>query len=397
MSDASTLTPASDPKSFVARYVMIGGFLGAGKSTSVSQFAKKLGERGKTVGLITNDQGDNLVDSAYLRASGFRVEEISGGCFCCRFDSLRSAAAKLTDETRPDVILAEPVGSCTDLVATVSYPLRRIYGDSFRVAPLSVLVDPTRARRVLGLEQGRKFSSRVTYVYRKQLEEASVLVINKCDTLDGESRAELREALANEYPDAKIFEVSARSGEGLDEWFDYILDSEMGSPATLKIDYDIYAEGEALLGWLNATVYFDAESPVDADETLAQVARDYQAELDVFDVEIAHLKLTLSPISDDCSEAPLAGAISSVNLVRSDFVPETAHRLEADVDRAQIIVNVRAETEPRILEHALRNVLDRSRAGVSLKLDHFECFQPGRPTPTHRDVASPSEPGASSE
>jgi hypothetical protein len=35
-------------------------------------------------------------------------------------------------------------------VATVTYPLRRMYGDSFTIAPLSVLVDPIRARRVFG-------------------------------------------------------------------------------------------------------------------------------------------------------------------------------------------------------------------------------------------------------
>ena len=91
---------------------------------------------------------------------------------------------RLTAATRPDVFIAEPVGSCTDLVATVTYPLRRIYGDDFSIAPVSVLVDPVRARRVLGLEEGGKFSSKVLYIYRKQLEEADIIVINKIDLLD---------------------------------------------------------------------------------------------------------------------------------------------------------------------------------------------------------------------
>src|SRR5687768_15533245 len=37
-----------------ARYVMIGGFLGAGKTTSVARLAQHLTERGLKVGLITN-------------------------------------------------------------------------------------------------------------------------------------------------------------------------------------------------------------------------------------------------------------------------------------------------------------------------------------------------------
>src|SRR3954465_12418658 len=125
-----------------ARYIMIGGFLGAGKTTAVARLPHRLSERGLKVGLITNDQGRELVDTAMLRAKGFATEEIPGGCFCCRFNSLVDAAAKLTETALPDAFIAEPVGSCTDLVATVTYPLRRMYGESFAIAPLSVLVDP---------------------------------------------------------------------------------------------------------------------------------------------------------------------------------------------------------------------------------------------------------------
>src|SRR5260221_451951 len=130
-----------------ARYLMIGGFLGAGKTTAIGKLARHLTAEGLRVGLITNDQAGGLVDTALLRGQGFATEEIAGGCFCCRFNTLVDAAAKLNQATRPDVFIAEPVGSCTDLVATVTYPLRRMYGNDFTVAPLSVLVDPVRARR----------------------------------------------------------------------------------------------------------------------------------------------------------------------------------------------------------------------------------------------------------
>src|SRR5229473_3455803 len=141
-----------------ARYIMIGGFLGAGKTTCVARLAQQLTAQGLKVGLITNDQGSELVDTAMLRSRGFATEEIPGGCFCCRFNSLVDAASKLTEASAPDVFIAEPVGSCTDLIATVTYPLRRIYGDAFCIAPLSVLVDPVRALRVFGIESGGTFS-----------------------------------------------------------------------------------------------------------------------------------------------------------------------------------------------------------------------------------------------
>src|SRR5215204_3576484 len=166
-----------------ARYIMIGGFLGAGKTTAVGKLAKELTDRGLRVGLITNDQGRNLVDTAMLRSQGFATEEIPGGCFCCRFNSLVHAAERLTASTRPDVFIAEPVGSCTDLAATVTYPLRRLYQDNFTVAPISVLLDPIRAQRLFGLAEGGTFSEKVLYIYRKQIEEADILIISKSDLL----------------------------------------------------------------------------------------------------------------------------------------------------------------------------------------------------------------------
>src|SRR2546428_12832184 len=110
---------------------MIGGCLGAGKTTCVVRLAQHLTDQGLKVGLITNDQGSELVDTAMLRSRGFATEEIPGGCFCCRFNSLVDAARKLAVATRPDAFIAEPAGSCTDLVGTVTYPLGRILRANF--------------------------------------------------------------------------------------------------------------------------------------------------------------------------------------------------------------------------------------------------------------------------
>src|SRR3977135_3551703 len=176
-----------------ADYIMVGGFLGAGQTTAMLRLAEYLTSQGRRVGLITNDQSHGLVDTSIVTARGYPVQEITGGCFCCRFNSLTDAADRLARDARPDVFLAEPVGSCTDLRATVQYPLRRLYGDDYRVAPLSVLVDPVRAARILGLEPGRTFSPKVLYVYEKQLEEADLIVINKSDLLNNAAQRDALE------------------------------------------------------------------------------------------------------------------------------------------------------------------------------------------------------------
>ena len=361
-----------------ARYIMIGGFLGAGKTTAVAALAERLTQAGLRVGLITNDQGSGLVDTATLRAKGFATEEIPGGCFCCRFNSLVDAAEKLDAASAPQIFIAEPVGSCTDLVATVSYPLRRIYGSDYVIAPLSVLVDPVRAERIFGLTSGGKFSEKVLYIYRKQLEEADLIVISKTDLLTAARLDALRARLGTEFPHAAILAVSVRDGTGLEEWFSAVLAGEPAAREAMEMDYDTYADGEALLGWLNATAELSASAPFDSEPVLMALARGIQEKL--AGKEIAHLKMTLSPASG-------LADLAVINLVRSDFVPELGLRLEVPISGGQLMINLRAEAEPDDLHDAVREAASALTAmfpGMTLQLEHLEFFRPGRPQPTHR-------------
>jgi len=71
---------AADPAA--RRFILIGGFLGAGKTTLIGQFSRYLKDRGLKVGLVTNDQGEGLMDTDSASNSGAQgVEEITGGCF----------------------------------------------------------------------------------------------------------------------------------------------------------------------------------------------------------------------------------------------------------------------------------------------------------------------------
>lgn len=364
---------------------MIGGFLGAGKTTAVGKLAQRLAGQGRCVGLITNDQGRHLVDTAMLRSQGFATEEIPGGCFCCRFNSLVEAASKLTGQSRPDVFIAEPVGSCTDLVATVAYPLRRLYGDNFTVAPVSVLVDPIRGLRVFGLEPGGSFSEKVLYIYLKQIEEADLVVIGKCDLVDETRLEALRAAIAAKFPGKEILAVSSRKGTNLESWFARITREEQPAGKAMEVDYQIYADGEALLGWLNCTVLLAAEKAFDSNLFLKRVAIEMQERLRAQRAEVAHLKMTLSP--HPCR----LGEIAVVNLVRNDFVPELSLKLESPVTAGQLTINLRVEAAPDVLGGVVREALAASaKAFPTLKatLDHLEHFRPGKPSPTHRFVTA---------
>jgi Ni2+-binding GTPase involved in maturation of urease and hydrogenase len=359
---------------------MIGGFLGAGKTTAMLRFGRYLAAAGVRVGLVTNDQSSGLADTALASASGLPVEEITGGCFCCRFNSLVEAAERLTTRTAPDVFIAEPVGSCTDLKATVSYPLRRMYGTGFSVAPFSVMVDPVRALRVLGLEEGRTFSAKVLYVYEKQLEEADIIVINKIDAINAARLSRLRTALNDRYPNAAVFEVSAKNGSGLESWFSTVLGSEDHGRTNLAIDYDDYAAGEALLGWLNCTARLSGAT-FDGNEWLLGLMSRVQERLRQQNIEIAHLKMTLAPAEND-------NDLAVANVVGTDAPPATPFLLQDSVTDAILIVNLRAEADPEILAREMSAAVSGHSAGsgVAVAVDHLEHFRPGRPVPTHRVV-----------
>src|SRR5881392_1830206 len=85
------------------RFVMLGGFLGAGKTTLIARLARHYQQRGLKLGIVTNDQAADLVDTNALRGQGLSVEEVAGACFCCHFTDLIAKAERLRTLATPDV------------------------------------------------------------------------------------------------------------------------------------------------------------------------------------------------------------------------------------------------------------------------------------------------------
>ncbi len=363
------------------RYILLGGFLGAGKTTAALALARRLTNQGRRVGLITNDQSHGLVDTERMRAAGYVVEEITGGCFCCRFDALVDSTTALLDQGAPEVLIAEPVGSCTDLQATVTYPLRQLYGEQFTIAPLSVVVDPHRCAAVLGVWGDRAFSDKVEYVYLKQLEEADIVVVHKSDMLSKAQCDRLVAAIRSRFPDAAVHVASSISGEGVDPWYEAMLTGELGRAATMDIDYDIYAEGEARLGWVNSSGEVTDLRPFDGNELLLSLCGRLAQRLDRVGAPIAHLKATLAP-----SDREDLGAVS---ITATGAAPSFTSRLAAPVERGELVVNLRAEGDPEVLERELCDEIDA--LPQTFELRERAAFRPARPVPTHRMASAEAE------
>jgi len=382
------------------RFIMLGGFLGAGKTTAMARLAKHYMSQGRRVGIVTNDQAQDLVDTHSLREQGFSVEEVAGACFCCKFTDLIDKVGALESAQHPDVILAEPVGSCTDLVATVVQPLKDLYGKQFSVAPYPVLFKPSHGLKILRSAGGSPaqlspgetgagepralraggFSPKAAYIFRKQLEEADAVLINRIDELAPAQVEEIAGLVNEQFPGVPILRVSAKTGQGFDALHELLNQQGNFGRKVLDIDYDTYAEGEAELGWLNSSVRVIAEREFPLDAFLLDVVNGLKQALRGTGAEVAHLKAI----------GLWEGFFGVANLVGSneDAVLSLPSRFQ--VKETDLIVNARVAIDPALLQEHVENVVQSVCARYEAKAANAktQSFRPGRPTPTHRYAAA---------
>ncbi len=357
------------------KFIMIGGFLGAGKTTLISKLARRFQADGKHVCIVTNDQAAGLVDTELLRSQGLDVNEVAGSCFCCNFDGLTDAMAEFETRQRPDVVLAEPVGSCTDLVATIALPMMQRTGERFDQSPYAVVLKPSHALRILSNGQAG-FSPSAEYIFRKQLEESEIVLINRIDELSDEQVQTLRSHVDQQYPGRRIICISARTEENLDQLYETLKESAAPRQRLIDVDYDVYAAGEAELGWLNASATIVSNSTFSLDDLAADTVNAIRNALAKMDAEPAHLKIL-------CSSA---AGVSVANLVSSDSDTMLSVASEGAVGEAKMFLNARVCLAPEALQRVVENALNQvaEELVATMEIEQIEAFRPGRPEPTHR-------------
>jgi G3E family GTPase len=361
------------------RFVMVGGFLGAGKTTTIARLARGYQAQGRRIAIITNDHAGELVDTHRLRAEGFDVGEIPGGCFCGSVDQFVATVEQLGQDERPEIVLVEPIGSCTDLVATVIRPLREQYAARFEIAPYAVLLKPAHGLKILsegnepaGPRRGG-FSPQAEYIFRKQLEEADFVVLNRVDQLTDQQIEELSRRVAEQHPSIPLVRASARTGHGfaaIQEMLDQR--GDFGS-RKLELDYATYAAGEAALGWLNASFAIQGPRPFDLDALLMEILTRAKGALADAGAETAHLKI-IGLEGERCGV---------VNLVSSADEPEVSLRAGVHVRQARLIVNARVAAEPAVLSKIVQDAVHQtcSAAILSSERRHIQSFRPGQAPP----------------
>lgn len=347
--------------------VIVGGFLGAGKTTLLLSAARLLHERGLRAAIITNDQGASLADTRMTAAAGFDAAEIAGACFCCRFADFVAAAQSLL-AAKPDVILAEPVGSCMDLSATVLQPLKQCHATQFRLAPFSVLVDPQRAAAFAEPDA----DTQLAYLFQNQINEADLLVYTKSDLYQPPA------------PSPQSRRVSAQTGQGVAAWLNEILNGRLSAGShLLDIDYARYAAAEAALGWLNWEAELQLETPLTPAAVVGPLLERLDAELTSAHAPIAHLKIF---------DSARTGHIQAGICRNGDEPSVVGDLLASPAHRHELVVNLRARALPAVLDAALARAA--AELPGALRILQHQCFQPSPPVPEYRyDKVHHESPG----
>lgn len=352
------------------KLAVIGGFLGSGKTTTILSLARLLIARGAKIGIVTNDQGSDLVDTAFLRSSGLPVLEVSGGCFCCSFEEFTRKVNALAMSEMPDIILAEPVGSCTDLVATIFRPFQLRHAESFSLAPLTVVVDPLRGLK--SMNDTSRFPSEINYLFKKQLEEADVILINKADKYPAEDIERLRAHLTAQYS-AVVHCASARDEQTLLPLLPVLGDA--AKPGELMtLDYETYGLAESFLGWFNGTCMLSGGDDVRA--FIADFFEDVRRFVRAEGSDIAHLKAHLIT-----SGGHLKASLTSVE----DDIEHDEQNFTY-TGSASMVINARVSMAPEKLEPAIEHAVFLAAKAHGITCDEYrsDCFKPGMPDPSAR-------------
>ena len=353
------------------RLILVGGFLGAGKTTLLWEAARRIMDKGKRIGLVTNDQAPELVDTVFLSRDNVKVAEVSGSCFCCNFNGLIDALKQVREEANADVIIAEPVGSCTDLSATIMQPIKENKKGELVLSPLTVLADPLRLTDILNGGLAGLHPS-ATYIFRKQLEESDIILISKADLLGSVELEKLKERVKLSFPNSEVMIVSTKTGLGIDEWLKEVMSRTDAGQRLVEVDYDVYAEGEAVLGWLNATVRLSG-APTDWNTFAQHLMKGLSHQFDSRKASVGHVKMMLES-DDNYLTGNLTGKSESLNF-----------RGYAGIgSQAMLTLNARVEMSPELLEQIVREVLDACRGSLETKIVNLRCLSPGRPNPTFR-------------
>jgi len=188
------------------KIILLSGFLGSGKTTSVIRIGKYLKNKGYSVAVLVNDIGDVGVDGQVISENGLESKEMPRGCICCTLKyALEANISLVQTQYNPDVLLIEPTG--------VAFPHRikeqiekMDFGPEVSIGPILSILDGSKFDVIMK-------HSKDSVV--KQTKDADIILLNKRDLIETEKLPGIAAAIKEMNPNARLFLLSLKEEDGL--------------------------------------------------------------------------------------------------------------------------------------------------------------------------------------
>lgn len=356
----------------MTKLILLSGFLGSGKTTLMVELALAFQRDGIKTAVMTNDQSGRLVDTDYARQAGLTTGEIGGGCFCCRFPDFMETLFELIRENNPSYVIAEAVGSCTDLKATVIEPIRRFHSDKLELAGFLTLADGQRCAGSFGKMNLQHPVTPEETLLSHQLREASFLVLTKTDLLSEQGKESVRTFLGRLNDSAPVLPCCARTGDGMAELMDKLKEGlPQPDSRLIPLDYEAYGLAEARYGWYNGNWNMEGGKD-DALEISMDVMESFRNP-DLGDV--AHGKLVILTPRGTLKVSFVSGSI------QADQIPAG----KGEVGKMEVNLNIRAACSPeKLVDHVEEIQGGLRKRGWIICSYHKEALVPGKPSPWYK-------------
>jgi Ni2+-binding GTPase involved in maturation of urease and hydrogenase len=349
---------------------VVNGFLGSGKTTAIQLACMELSKKNIIAGVITNDQGMKLVDSIFFKKQRIPVRQVVNGCFCCNYTKLENSIASLVETNQPDVIFAETVGSCADIVATVIKPLLQFHADA--QITFSVFSDARMLHFLLN-NKSNFFEENIIYIFFKQLEEAAIIIINKIDLIAIEQLNELKQMLQEKYAGKTLLYQNSMNEESVAQWLGVLDDYKPANTLqSLDIDYDLYGSGEASLAWFDQELKIRSVGNNALQEAVGLINNIYK-KICGHNYPIGHLKFILN------GEKKISFTSATDPEITVDITSKKTHA-------CNLLINARIQTDPEMLAQLISDAIKETetQSGGKITTQSLSSFRPGFPKPEHR-------------
>jgi hypothetical protein len=182
--------------------------------------------------------------------------------------------------------------------------------------------------------------------------------------------------LQSDYSGKKILFQNSLSKESIRKWINDLNNYKTSSHRkSLDLDYDIYGEGEAKLGWMDADISIITVDQSAYEVTVTLIKRFY-SRITGLQLPIGHLKFLI----DDGSEKT---KISYTTAGQEEI--KISNNLKSK-SAVHLLINARVQTEPGLLKEILNSEIASlaSSMNAMITTNQLAFFKPGFPKPTHR-------------